>query len=285
MSEIKNNPEIEIEVVEKVYCRECKHGYDEMYPEFRGEGLAIQGDGICASIVERDGEKYISAGYGSCFDSEGASGNWYFEAEHSNDFQIGGPVCDECIKTWINEHKMYQKTRDRACLLCHERPQSYKDIDSQISICQMEDKSEMVYCFRSVSKIRVMSEKDAEIWKIQGLGHHSWLCQACFITVEKQETKLGLSRPLIFNYKACGLCDKDFERNSIWNMTCFDHDHFLHIGFSMFHGNYTLNPDLTIRQAQKYLTLNKAACPECVEKLIQEKILILKKQDGRLSIE
>jgi hypothetical protein len=264
---------MEIEITPKtrrlVKCSVCASESPEIFA-CDPKREPTQGMGLCASIVQHRGQRYVTAGYGSMFDSC-EPGYWMVEEKHKDEIKVQTKVCDECIEKWICEQKIYCGHASKVCLLCKTQYKTYNEFCERIRI---DDEDKIYYI---TDGIRKMTDDDFKYYQssLSDPKLSMWICRPCYQEIDSEtKTYPYISKPSRYFKKMCKMCDKQFELSTLRSYNgyvgCNTHivlsaDPISHVAF---------RDHVTIGEAKKYTTsIYEYACDECVEKLIAQNIL------------
>lgn len=245
-----------------VVCTACRSQTPELFPT-KSKQEPTQGYGICSRFyLGDDGIWKLRGGYGSTV-TDTTETTWCIEDEYVNEFNEYSLVCDECIKKWIAQHKLYRENTNRTCLICRKYPESFRATYDEVSIHRDYPNQDVLLYYCPDGKEFTMITNDYKYYQSISEAQGMWICSTCFTSLQNGEVKnTSLTTPGKIMIQACQFCPREFEK-STWYKNC-----------NTVITLETLNDQLTIAEGKKYVTIPpKYACNECVANLKKLNIL------------
>lgn len=240
--------------------------------------------GIVAGYAHHDIDNLAVFGhYGSCFDCMGWSGVHYFvsKSKRTAEMQPGEPYCDECLKRWINEGRLFNIRSSPICSECKQSPKSLEDKRDAMHINLhhfTDDPSTTSQVYTNGRELHGIDAKDIELYRQHarnnyecGLSTKLWLCSDCF--------KLKPKPPIMD--VACDMCKSLFQRcyttkthtkHCCWSLgleRCY-----MNAGCygdreaTRWKGSLYLSDAITLGEARELCY--HAVCDDCIGKLVEQ---------------
>lgn len=293
----------------QVVCKACKTEFPPMFDfgDDDDDRTSHNQASGCAAWLQMSRIKpsfmHVAGAYGSCFDTMSDRSGWMvLEEKKSDEMQLGGPYCDECIKRWIKEGRVNRTDMSPVCSgECKQPLGSYVEYQQHIPISlrrhehggqsslRISDEIPIYYAAHTIYQIE---EKDLEMynahWKENArnnLSTNLWICYDCFAKKAKIPV-LGA---------VCAFCQTKYRVDSIdtsYGVNCCHHlslsgctslwgkSKWKRTG--EWYGDLHYSDELQIKEVKKLCERSRPVCDDCIGKLIEEGKLVF---TGRMPVD